>query len=207
MLITPEQLNRIATHINSQRATVMAGLLNELCQKYGITDTVPYQMFLANVIQESGEFAHKEENMNYRPQTLMKVWPSRFKTLAIANQYAGNPEKLANLVYANRMGNGDSASGDGWQFKGGGFIGLTGRTLYTQYATFIGKDVKEASTLIRSDNRYALDSACWFFAILKKLIPVAQTGNFKAVVKGINGGFIGLDVRQMYYDKVKNVLA
>lgn len=207
MLITPEQLNKIATHINSQRATVMTGLLNELCQKYGITDINPFQMFLANVIQECGEFAHKEENMNYRPQTLMKVWPSRFKDLATANQYAGNPQKLANLVYANRMGNGGTASGDGWQFKGGGFIGLTGRTLYTQYATFIGKDVTEASNLIRSDNRFALDSACWFFAILKKLIPVAQTGNFKAVVKGINGGYIGLDVRQMYYERVKNVFS
>jgi putative chitinase len=205
MLITPQQLNTVATNINSQRAEVMAGLLNELCQKYGITDTNPFQMFLANVIQESGEFAHKQENMNYRPQTLMRVWPSRFKTLALANQYAGNPEKLANLVYANRMGNGDTASGDGWEFKGGGFIGLTGRTLYTQYAKFIGMDVKAASDSIRNDDRFALDSACWFFAIFKKLIPVAQAGNFKAVVKGINGGYIGLDVRQMYYDRLKKV--
>jgi putative chitinase len=206
MLITAEQLNQVATNINSQRATVMAGLLNELCLKYGITDTNPFQMFLANVIQESGEFAHKEENMNYRAQTLMKVWPSRFKTLATANLYAGNPQKLANLVYANRMGNGDVTSGDGWLFKGGGFIGLTGRTLYTAYAKYIGMDIKAASDLIRSDDRYALDSACWFFAILKKLIPVAQTGNFKAVVKGINGGYVGLDVRQTYYDKTKSVL-
>lgn len=204
MLITKEQLKQIAPTLSGIKAAAMADLINELCIKYGITEKIPFQMFLANVTQESGEFGHKSENMNYRAETLVKVWPSRFPNIIAAAPYARKPEKLANYVYGGRMGNTDP--GDGWQYRGAGFIGITGKELYTKYAKHIGKDVKEAADLMRTDDRFALDSACWFFAVLKNLVAAARKGDFKAVVKGINGGFIGLADRQAYYARVQKVL-
>lgn len=204
VLITPEQLKQIASTLKDGQTHEMSELINELCTKYGIIELVPFRMFIANVVQESGEFSAKQENMNYKAETLMKVWPKRFPDLVTAKQYEHKPQQLANYVYGNRMGNTDP--NDGWQYRGGGFIGLTGKEVYTQYAKHIGKDVSFAADLVRSENRYALDSACWFFAILKKLIPVANTGNFVNVVKGINGGTIGLSTRQHYYELAKKYI-
>lgn len=201
MLITPEQLQEITDTLNSTRCIEMADLLNELCPKYGITDKGVFQMFLANLLQESGEFSHKEENMNYSAQRLTVVWPGRFKTIEQATPYAHNPEKLSNLVYGGRMGN--NLPGDGFEFKGAGFIGITGRELYTKYAKFIGKDIALTADLMRMDDRYALDSACWFFAILRNLIPIALTGNFKEVCRKINGGLTGYETRVKYWERAK----
>ena len=203
-LITYEQLQSITDTLNSERCRVMADLLNELCTKYGITDKLPFQMFLANCIQESGEFAHKEENMNYSASRIVAVWPSRFNDIAAAQPFARNPEALSNEVYGGRMGN--NQIGDGFKFKGSGFIGITGRELYTKYATYINKSVNEAAELMRTTDRYALDSACWFFAILRKLIPIAKTGDFKTVCKKINGGLIGYSVREQYYKRCQQVI-
>lgn len=200
-LITPDQLNKITDTLSPARCTVMAELLNEVCPKYGIVEGLPFQMFLANVTQESGEFAHKEENMNYSAERLTKVWPGRFPTVADAAPYARNPEKLANLVYGGRMGN--NQPGDGSKFKGRAFIGITGRELYTKYANYIDRPIDETAELMSTDDLYALDASCWFFAVLKDLIKVANTGDFKAVCKGINGGLIGYDVREKYYNRIK----
>ena len=213
MLITPEQLDAVTSTLSKERCVVMATLIDVLCKKYGIIEKLPFRMFLANVIQESGEFNHKEENMNYSAGRLMAVWPSRFKTLAEAAPYARNPEKLANLVYGGRMGN--NQPGDGSKFKGRAFIGITGRELYTKYAAYLGKPIDEVTELMEDTDEYALDTSCWFFAILKKLIPVAKAAptdkkekdNFKKVCQLINGGFIGYDVRLKYYNKINQVLA
>ncbi len=204
MLITSQQLDAITATLGPARCIEMADLINELCTTYGLIDKLPFQMFLANVIQESGEFGAKQENMYYQAKTLMKVWPKRFPTNQIAMQYEKNPQKLANFVYGGRMGNTDP--NDGWQYRGGGFIGLTGKDIYTKYAKYIGKGVYEAADLVHTQDRYALDSACWFFAVNNKLIPVAKKGDFVAVVKGINGGTIGLATRQHYYSLCQSVL-
>lgn len=205
MLITKEQLRRIATTLSSERAVYMADLLNEICPKYGIDTLDEFHEFLANVVQESGEFAHKTENMRYTSaQRLIKVWPGRFKTLADTAGLVNNPEALANNVYGGRMGN--SAPGDGWLFRGGGFIGLTGREVYTKYAKHIGMSVDVTAVLVRTTDRYALDSAAWFFSVLKGLNDEAERDEWKKIVKSINGGFIGMDVRTKYYERVKQVL-
>lgn len=198
MLITPEQLDQITATLKTARCIEMVDLINELCNKYGITEPLPFRMFLANVVQESGEFSHRQENMNYRAETIVKVWPSRFPNIESAKPYARNPQLLANKVYGGRLGNTDP--NDGWVYRGGGFIGLTGKEIYTKYAQHIGKDVSLAADLIHNEDRYALDSACWFFSEHKKLIPIAKTGDFKAVVKRINGGYIGLETREHYYN-------
>lgn len=209
VLITLEQLNTITDTLTPDRCKVMAGLLNELCPKYGITDKGVFSMFLSNCLQESSEFAHKEENMNYSAERLTKVWPGRFPTIDSAAPYAHQPGKLANLVYGGRMGN--TEPGDGSYFKGGGFIGITGRDLYQKYAEYKKRNIELVVAEIHGTDRYALDSACWFFAVLKNLTPVALTGNFKGVCSLINTGSInkpaiGQDVRNKYFDRCKRVL-
>jgi len=204
-LITGKQLNQIATTISPARAETMAELLNTLGAKYGIKDLDTFHEFLANVVQESGEFAHKEENMNYRAATLLKVWPSRFKDLASTVGFAGVPKALANKVYGDRMGN-VKGTDDGWNFRGGGFIGLTGREVYQKYAAYINETPEIAANLIRTTDKYALDSALWFFCILKDLEAKAVADDFIGIVKSINGGLIGLHVRKIYYERCKSIL-
>ena len=204
MLITAEQLRQIEPQLTPARAKEMADLLNEICPKYSINTIDIFEEFLANVMQESGYFSHKVENMNYSAERIMQVWPSRFKTIAEAKPYARNPQLLANKVYGGRMGN--TNPNDGWLFRGGGFIGLTGREVYTLYSRYINQPLEQTAELVRTTDRYALDSACWFFAKLKGLIDEAEKDEFKKIVKSINGGYIGLADRQRYYDKVKQVL-
>lgn len=204
-LITPEQLKAIATTLSPERCKEMADLLNELCPKYGIVTTDVFHEFLANVLHESGEFNLKDENMNYSASRLRAVWPSRFPSFTAANQYARNPKKLANFVYGGRMGN-KPGTDDGWTFRGSGFVGLTGREMYTKYAKYINKPVEEAANLIRTTDRYALDSALWFFCVLKNLEPLAENDEFTKIVKHINGGLIGLADRQKYYERAKKII-
>lgn len=205
MLITPEQLDKVTDTLLASRCKVMADLLNELCPKYGITAGLPFQMFLSNVLQESGEFTHKEENMNYSASRLMIVWPSRFPTLASTQGFSKNPLALSNKVYGGRMGN--TEPNDGYIFRGSAFIGITGREMYAKYAKYIGVDILEVSTRMRSDDRYALDASCWFFSIHKDLVSLSKKGDFKAVCKAINGGLIGYEVRLKYYQRCQQALS
>ncbi len=200
-LITKEQLKKVATNITNERADKMAGLLNAICPKYGIDTVDEFHEFAANVIQESGEFEHKAENMNYSAKRLTQVWPSRFPNILAASPYARNPQKLANKVYGGRMGN--KKENDGWIFRGGGFIGLTGRDVYQKYADFIKKDVAETAALVRNDDFFALDSAAWFFSTLKGLNDEAERDEMIGIIKSINGGLIGKDARLMYYERLK----
>jgi predicted chitinase len=118
MLITPQQLNTVATNINSQRAEVMAGLLNELCQKYGITDTTPFQMFLANVIQESGEFAHKQENMPAILKNLL-IWfmLTGWATATPLPVMAGSLKAAGLSVLREELCTHNMQSSSGWMLK------------------------------------------------------------------------------------------
>lgn len=201
-LINHDQLKNVCPTIPIDRCDLLTALLNELGEKYGFTSKNMFHEFLANVAQESMEFNHKEENMWYRPETLMRVWPSRFPNLASTVGFARNPIALANKVYGGRMGN-VPGTNDGANFKGGGFIGLTGREVYTKYANYINETPEKAAELVRTTDRYALDSAFWFFSVLKGLNDEAERDEFLGIVKSINGGFIGLDVRKKYYERAK----
>ncbi len=204
MIITAEQLRNICTDMNSKRATEMAALLDELAKKYLVKSIDEFEEFLANVLQESLEFKHKTENMHYQAVTLTKVWPSRFPTISAAMHYARQPEKLANYVYQGRMGN--NQPGDGWRFSGAGFFGLTGRETHTKYAAYIKKPVEETASLVRSSDYFALDSAFWFFYILKDLRDEAIADDFVGICKSINGGLIGYKDRKFYLDRVQKFL-
>ncbi len=152
---------------------------------------------LGQAAHESGNFMVSEENLNYRAATMCRVWPSRFASEAEAAPYAMNPEKLANKVYADRMGNGSEASGDGFKNRGRGFIQLTGATNIKQFAEHIGRDslVDDPSPIA---DELAMDSAIFFFE-KNGLFGLADKGVndsiIKSITKRVNGGYHGLDDR------------
>lgn len=205
-------LKQICPNLFPDRAASLAVLINELAPKYGISEAGRLHEFIAQVAHESGEFSIKTENMNYStPARLVVIWPSRFSLDGSggklkASDYTGNAEKLANTVYANRMGNGDFASGDGFRYRGGGFLQLTGKESYARYAKYIGKDIGETADLVRSTDRYALDSALWEFSIDKSLNDEADRDEFLKITKAINGGTIGEADREKYYARAKKYI-
>jgi putative chitinase len=159
---------------------------------------------LGQAAHESGNFMISEENLNYRAETMCRVWPSRFKSEADAEPYARNPEKLANKVYSGRMGNGSEASGDGWKYAGKGFIQLTGKDNVRAFAEHIGRDslVDDPSPIA---DELAMDSAIFFFE-KNGLFNMADKGVtdsiIKSITKRVNGGYHGLEDRM---DKTKKI--
>lgn len=179
--------------------------LNDAMMSWSISLAERAQMFLAQIAHESMELNSLQESLYYStPERLMKIWPSRFRTLVEATPYAKNPEKLANNVYANRMGNGDEASGDGYKYRGRGLIMLTGKRNYERCALGIAQPIDLYPDLIL-DPVHAADSAGWFW-YMNGLNALADEGDFLAVTMKINGGTHGLPEREMYWKRAKEVI-
>ena len=178
--------------------------LNMILPDYGI-DTVPrVAAFIAQCAHESANFKFLKENLNYRAETLMKVWPSRFPNIDIARQYAMQPERIANNVYGGRMGNGPESSGDGWRYAGKGLIQLTGKDNYTRFAESIDTPVEEIPDYLGTFEG-AVQSACWFWEV-NNLNQWADAGDILTLTKRINGGVIGLEDRKKHYAHALHVL-
>jgi putative chitinase len=181
-----------------------------LCQilpDYDIDTPQRLAAFLAQCAHESGGFRAIKENLNYRPETLRKIFPKYFPTDELARQYARLPNKaeaIANRVYANRMGNGDEASGDGWRYCGRGLIQLTGKDNYTRYAQSLEISVEEASEHLLTFEG-CVQSAAWFWEA-NNLNRWADAGDILTLTKRINGGTIGLDDRIKHYNHALHVL-
>jgi len=172
--------------------------------KYNISTTQRQASFLGQCMHESNNFKTLEENLHYKAESLMKVWPSRFTTLEYAIQYANNPEKIANKVYAGRMGNGDEESGDGWKYHGRGLIQLTGKENYERCGSGLGVDfVGNPNWLL--DPKYASLSAGWFWN-KAGLNDLADAQEYGQMTKRINGGTLGLDDRIAKITKAKQIL-
>lgn len=208
-LITPIQLQKCAKSMSTNRALVMAGLINKLCPQYGIKTKDTLHEFLANVLQESLEFQHRVENMNYRAETIVKVWGGRFYLdnpvpgMLDARRFERKPKELAIVAYGTRMGNRPGTE-DGWLLRGSGFVGLTGYYVMEAWRKYKGFDtVEQAASYARDSDYGALESALWFFCILKDLIDEADRDEMIGIVKEINGGTIGLKDRLYYYNLVK----
>ena len=154
--------------------------------------------FLAQVAHESGGFNFVKENLNYSAKGLMTTFKKYFPTEDIAKQYERKPEKIANRVYANRMSNGDEASGDGYRFCGRGLIQLTGRANYTKFAQDLGISVDETVAYLETPNG-AVSSAGWFWDN-NNLNQYCDKGDFVTLTKRINGGTIGLEDRKHHFD-------
>jgi putative chitinase len=175
--------------------------------KFGITNNLRLAHLLSQAAHESGNFKAVNENLNYSAEGLRKIFPKYFPTDAIAKQYARNPEKIANKVYSNRMGNGDEASGDGWRYKGAGFLQTTGKSNYTEFDKIVEDDILSNPGLIAT--KYPLASAAFFF-MKNNLWSICDRGSSKDVVtlvsKRVNGGTIGLEARLHEFEKFWNLL-
>jgi putative chitinase len=170
--------------------------LNKILPDYDVSTPQRVAAFLAQTAHESGGYSALHENLNYKAESLCKVWPSHF-TAAIANDYAHNPERIANRVYAGRMGNGDEASGDGWNFCGRGLLQVTGRVNYQAFADSVGMNITDVPAFLQTFEG-AVQSACWFWEN-NNLNAYADSGDFVTMTKKINGGTLGLDDRTARY--------
>ena len=208
--LTADILHKIAPSIKGERAELIANYLTKICPLYGIDSADIFHEFLANVLVESGEFSTLSENLNYSAKRLMAVWPKRFPTLDIAQQYEHNPMKLANKVYGGRLGN--NYDNDGYTFRGAGVIQITGRDNTTNFTNYYNQKFvasyspEQIADLLRTDLSVSIHSACWIFAISFKLIDEAVNDEMKEIVKRINGGYTGLAERQQYYTQAKKYI-
>jgi len=184
-MVNKEQLAKL--HIGEQ----WVDALNATFAKFDINTPVRQASFIGQCSHECGNFKTLEENLNYRAETLMKLWKSRFPTIEIANEYARNPKKIANKVYSSRMGNRDESSGDGYRFRGRGCIQLTGHANYFHAGNACGEDFVMNPDLVATP-MYAAMTAGWFWNT-HKLNQFADVRDYKTMTKKINGGFIGLD--------------
>jgi putative chitinase len=181
--------------------------LAQLLPDYEINTPRRIAAFVAQCAHESGNFTALRENLNYKAVTLRKIFPKYFPTDEMAQKYATMPNKqqaIANLVYANRMGNGPPESGDGWRFAGKGLIQLTGKDNYTWFAASLGISVEEAAEYLETFEG-AAQSACWFWET-NKLNQWADAGDILMLTKRINGGTIGLEDRKKHYEHALHVL-
>jgi putative chitinase len=181
--------------------------LVDILPKYDITTEARVAGFIAQCAHESGNFMTLEENLNYREETLLKVFGRYFGPgKRNAAEYAKNPEKIANYVYmdefrSSKMGN--VKEGDGWKFRGRGLKQLTGRENYTNFGKSVNMTAEQAADYVATE-KGAIESACWFWNA-KKLNAIADTGDVVKMTKIINGGDIGLADRQSRYKKAMEV--
>jgi putative chitinase len=188
-------------------ASVMAEI-PVIIEKFGIDGPLRLSHFLSQCAHESGNFKFVKENLNYSADGLRKIFPKYFPTIESANKYARQPEKIANKVYGSRMGNGDEASGDGFKFRGRGYIQLTGKDNYAAFDKFVDDDIMANPDLVAT--KYPLTSAAFFFH-KNNLWSVCDRGHSDdvvlAVTKRVNGGTHGLADRQDKFDLFHSTLA
>jgi putative chitinase len=198
------KLNKLVGHVPQ----VVIDSIPEVASKFGINTPLRVAHFLAQCGHESGGFRLTQENLNYSAKGLNGIFRKYFPTEAAAAPYNRNPQKIANKVYSNRMGNGSEASGDGYKFRGRGYIQLTGRDNYTAFGKSIGVDIPSTPDLVAS--KYALASAAWFFS-KNGLHKIADEGASDVVVtkitKRVNGGTIGLPDRIKHFKEYYHLLA
>jgi putative chitinase len=205
MAISQEQLAQILS--GNPYLDHWCEALNKILPDYDINTPQREAAFLAQCAHESGNFTALQENLNYRAVTLRKVFPKYFPTDAIAEQYASQPNKaelIANRVYANRMGNGDEASGDGYRYCGRGLIQLTGKSNYQAFADSIEMNIEDVPAFLETFEG-AIQSACWFWES-NNLNQYADKDDILTMTKRINGGTIGLEDRIKQYEHAKLVL-
>lgn len=192
--------------VSTEDAEQYIGDLEELLPRYGITSSKErLAHFFSQVMHESGCMRFDMENLNYSSKALLAVFGKYFPTKEKAEAYARQPEKIANKVYANRMGNGSEASGDGWKHRGRGLIQLTGKNNYQAFAKWIGDDkILEDPDLVASE--YAVHSAVFFWD-RNKLNEIADQDDVRKMTKRVNGGENGLAHRRELLNKANGLLA
>ena len=187
-----EQLAQ-ALKMSPAKAEEWIDAINETFDRFDISTPERQACFLGQCAHESAGFTALKENLNYSAEGLTKVWPKRFPSLDAAQPYHRNPEKIANKVYADRMGNGDEASGDGFKYRGRGLIQLTGKDNYEACGEALGADLVGDPDQVSSP-KFAALSAGWFWD-KNKLNQYADSNDMTTLTKRINGGTHGIDDR------------
>jgi putative chitinase len=177
--------------------------LSEILPEYDINSPKRVAAFLAQCAHESGGFKFLKENLNYKAESLVKVFPKYFKTLDEAKKYEKQPEKIANKIYGGRMGNGPESSGDGFRYCGRGLIQLTGKDNYTLFAASIDTPIEDIPEYLQTFEG-AVQSACYFWESTG-LNKEADAGDIKTMTRKINGGYIGLDDRIKHYEHALHI--
>lgn len=194
-------------NLNKTLNPAIMGEVFAIVEKFNITNHLRLSHFLSQCAHESGNFKFLTENLNYSADGLLKIFPKYFKDKATADAYARKPEKIGSRVYANRMGNGDEASGDGFKFRGRGYIQLTGKDNYKQFGAFVGEDLVANPDLVAT--KYPLTSAAFFFD-KNKLWDICDKGDTTEVVtlvtKRVNGGTHGLEDRLSKFNTFNTLL-
>jgi len=202
ILVSSFKLDKLKGHIPD--AVIAA--IPDTAAKFNITNVLRLAHFLAQAGHESGGFKVTSENLNYSSKGLLGIFP-RYFTPALAESYARQPQKIANRVYGGRMGNGAEATGDGFKFRGRGYIQLTGKDNYTAFDKTVPEDILANPDLVAT--KYALASAAWFFnknGLWTICDKGADQGTVTAVTKRVNGGTIGLPDRIKHFNEYYNLL-
>ena len=198
------KLSKLKGHIPD----AVIAMIPDTASKFGINTPLRLAHFLAQCGHESGGFRATQENLNYSAKGLMGIFRKYFPNASLAAQYERKPAKIAARVYGGRMGNGNEASGEGYKFRGRGYIQLTGKENYTAFGKAIGEDILSNPDVVSS--KYALLSAAWFFT-KNGLHKMADSGASDAVVtqitKRVNGGTIGLADRIKHFKEYYKLLA
>jgi putative chitinase len=203
-MLTESQFKKLFPNCKEPAGWVDA--MNEVFPKYEINTAGRIAAFVAQCGHESGGWRTFSENLNYSAKALDAIFGKYFvKAGRNAEEYARQPEKIANVVYANRMDNGDSESGDGWRYRGRGPIQLTGKANYAAFASDMDVDVLDNPDLVSEDKEVALMSAIWFWN-KNKLNQYADSGDIKTMTRRINGGYIGLEDRIHHYKDAMEML-
>ena len=189
--------------VKSERADKYLRPLNNALAAHAIDTPLRVAHFLAQVLHESGKLRWVKENLNYSAEALLRVFP-RYFTRGQAQEYARKPQHIGNRVYANRMGNGNEASGDGYRYRGRGLIQLTGKNNYRSFSDWINDDVVAAPDLVA--DQYAVHSAV-FYWVENNINALADRDDVRAVTRRINGGLNGLSDRMALLDEAKRLLA
>lgn len=207
-VITPVQTGFKLDNLKGHIPQAVIDQIPDTASKFGITNTLRLAHFLAQCGHESGGFRAVSENLNYSAKGLLGIFRKYFTNVNLAMQYERKPEKIANRVYASRMGNGNEASGDGYKFRGRGYIQLTGKDNYTLFDATVPESIIAQPDLVAT--KYPLASAAFFFK-RNNLWAICDRGAtpevVTAVTKRVNGGIIGLSDRQKHFKEYYNLLA
>jgi putative chitinase len=202
-MITLELLQKLNPRTHSNILEHFVEPLNAVADHYELNTVERLAAFLAQTAHESGGFTEIEENLNYSAQGLQSIFHKYFDAQT-AEQYARHPQEIANRVYANRMGNGDEASGDGWKFHGRGLIQLTGKQNYSLFANSLGVSLDDCVQYMCTPEG-ATVSAAWFWDN-NGLNRFCDNGDFVTLTKRINGGTNGIEDRQAHYELALQLL-
>lgn len=220
-MITGTILKQIAPSLSIDKANYHAGLIEGICPHYAINTPGRLHEFLANILEETGEFSVFEENLNYQAVALTRLFNASRISVDDCYRYGrtmkqpAQPQQIANLIYGGPWGLknlGNTKPGDGWLFRGGGEMQLTGRSLTTRFTVYFNNRFEthytpeQMADLLRTNREVGLHSACWFWSIVMKLNDEADADAFTTIVKKVNGGLLNMDKRLHYYNLAKALI-